>query len=559
MILPDSDKKLEVWADETINICRASAGQRLAAARTMRQWSTTGSNSETVAIYNRLGPHIDRMASYLFSPSGLRFSVEFENEYPQDMIAKADVAARFLSKKFARWNIDTAFSAAMIPALTYGGCLMKQMWSNKGIHAKLVMPWNFGVYREDVNDIGQQEALLETTYITKYEFWRRISHQPNADALYKRAVSYATKGEAQEQPTSFFHNVILAGTVPLVQTAAPFSTQPAGTVNTGFAPLDQPILATEVVDGLLPFHELTVVNDVTGDYSTIQVVEPDIIVTRKRENLFLPGQLPYTLIQPNYVQGYFWGASELQYLLKLQAMLRDRLEDIKQIMSLQYDRIRAFIGFDGMTDEMFDQMKNSGFIAQGNPGAKVEDITPPVPERAFEEVADIIKMMEDVSGFQNILSGQGEPGVRSAEQAQIMMKSASPRMRDRAILVERQCAMAGQNTLNLLQAKEPQTLWTDPKDIDGTSFLLAQLPADASVCVDSHSSSPVYEEDHKQLASFMLKAGVIDGATFVDMLPDVPNRDTIKTKFYDMQEAKAKFLQEHPEAMTKGKPGPKAG
>jgi hypothetical protein len=530
----------------------------LSAARTLRQWAVAGSDNQDIAIYNRLGPHIDRTASYLFSPSDLRFNAEFDRDYPEDFLLKADAAARYMSSQFAKQEIDTKFAASLIPALTYNSALIKVLWGHRGLSARLVMPWNFGVWREDINDLYAQEAMVETTYITQFELWRRISHLPNAQDLLRRAINYAKKDEAAENPNNYFHNILLAGTAPMVETQPALTTTVAGAFKPNFNPLDRPILAQSVLDGMLTFHELTVVNDQTGDYTTLQVVEPDIIVTRKRENLFLPRELPYVLIQPNYVHGYFWGASELQYLLKLQAMLRDRLEDLRQIMSLQYDKILAFIGFDGMTDELYDEFKRKHFISQANTGADVKDLTPAVPENAFQEIDGILKMMDDVSGFQNILSGQGEMGVRAATHAQILMRTASPRLRDRAILVERQCAQLGNLCFKLLKAKDARTFWLKAGD-PSTEFLLSQIPDDVRIVVDSHSSSPVYEEEQKQQAAFLLKAGIIDGSTFVDMMPNLPMRDTIKAKFARMQAAQAQMMQEHPELFTKGKPGPKSG
>jgi len=43
---------------------------------------------------------------------------------------------------------------------------------------KLVMPWNFGVYREGENDIENQEVLCETSTLTGPEVWQRIWNFP---------------------------------------------------------------------------------------------------------------------------------------------------------------------------------------------------------------------------------------------------------------------------------------------------------------------------------------------------------------------------------------------
>src|SRR5262249_8791202 len=149
---------------------------------------------------------------------------------------------------------------------------------------------------------------------------------------------------------------------------------------------------------LVLFHELTVVDDARGDYTTIQIAEPDILIAprHRRQNFFVPDEHPYVIVRPNYMANYFWGRSELLDLLKPQALLRDRLEDIKRIMSLQYDKLLAFIGFDGMNDETYDQFRNAGWITNDKPGAKVEDLTPKLPDSAFTDVHEIERIMDEI-------------------------------------------------------------------------------------------------------------------------------------------------------------------
>ena len=218
-------------------------------------------------------------------------------------------------------------------------------------------------------------------------------------------------------------------------------------------------------------------------------------------------------------------------------------------MGLQYDKLLAFIGFAGMNDEMYDQFKQSGWIAQETGSGKVEDLTPKMPEHAFEEIKEIITFMNDVSGFQNIMSGQGETGVRAGTHAAMLLKTASPRLRDRAILVEKQCGEVGDKALDLCAAKDARLHTTET----GTEFILAQLPEDFRVMVDSHSSSPIYEDDHKEMATLLLKAGIIDGASFLDVMPSIPMRELLKSKFHVMEAKKAQMVKEHPEMLTKGK------
>lgn len=77
------------------------------------------------------------------------------------------------------------------------------------------------------------------------------------------------------------------------------------------------------------------------------------------------------------------------------------------------------------------------------------------------------------------------------------------------------------------------------------------MPDDYRVTIDSHSSSPVYEQDHQQVAAFLAKAGVIDGESLLQLLP-VPGRDILIAKWKEMEQKKAQQAQElmqHPELL----------
>lgn len=550
MILPEGKDKLLKRALEIIEQCRVSSAPRAALARSLKQWRYTGSPDGNPAILNYMNHHLDRMAGFLFSPADLRYQIEFENHYPPNILKQGEVAARVLTREIERRDIDMQFAEGVDLALTFGSCIYKLMWGYGGVTCKLVMPWQFGVYREDLNGLDEQEAVLETSYITLHDLWRRISHLPDAVGIYKKARDHAKHRSATDAADTYFHQVLLAGTSPVVQTDPPFLAQPGGLVQVTADPTGA-ILSPDVADNLVTFHELTVLDDDRQDYTTIQIVEPDILICPlfRRRNLFVPEYLPYGIICPNKINGYIWGRPEMADLMKLQQLLRDRMEDIKKTMALQYDRLLSFTGFSGMNDEAYDEFRQAGWIANEMQGAKVEDLTPKLPPEAFAEIKQIITFMEEVSGFQNVMSGRGEEGVRAAEHARTLMKTGSPRLRDRALLLERAAADLGDKTLELLAAKSAKAYWTEE---GGDEFTLSQLPDDRRVVVDSHSSSPIYEDDHMQLAAFLMKAGAIDGESLIDLLP-VPMKDTLKARYRAREQQKAQFVQEHPEVLVHGK------
>jgi hypothetical protein len=305
------------------------------------------------------------------------------------------------------------------------------------------------------------------------------------------------------------------------------------------------------------------------DYVTIQVIEPDIIVAPYRkdgmvmrmQNLMIPGDMktgrhPYTLIQPNQMRGYIWGRTEIADLVEPQMLLSQGADDAQRLLGVQVDKILGFTGVDGMTDERYDQFRGAGW-ASAPQGATISDLTPKFPAELLPMLKFYIDQLNVLGGFSDLMQGRGESGVRAGTHANTLLKTGSPRLRDRSLLVERQCATSADLTLLLKTAKEGDRFWTKAdtlKDIEDTSFRLTDLPDDRRVAVDSHSSSPIFADDHQQLIGFGLKAGFIDGEDAIEDLP-YPNRERKKQKLRIKQAGQKKQLEElkqaDPEAYAK--------
>ncbi len=546
MILPEGHKELTAKALEIKEVCRASAGNRAAAARVQNVWIQTGSATNQRALVNKLYGHNDRLASHLFSPAELRFGMDFDAHYPEDILHKGEMAARVVTREWERKDIDMMFGMAVNLSLDYGAAFLKQMWGHSGLEATVVEPWNLGVYREDIIDLEDQEAICESGYMTIHEVWRRISHLPDAQKMYTRILANAAKDTGDSPNTSFFHQVI--STSALNTNLTTQRTTPGGIVQLGSDPSGMstgPVISADLVQ----FHEIYVKDEDTGDYTTILLLEPDVLVSPRlrRVNQFAPKNHPYSLIQANRMPGYLWGRSEITDLTEPQGLLDSWINDIRRIMGLQFDKLLAFAGQEGMTDELYDQFRAGGYANLGA-GGSVNDLTPELPPAAFTAIEMINKFMDEVSGFDNIMNGQGAPGVRAGNQAETMVKMASPRLRDRSLLIERQCAAAADKTLALMQAKDATAYVPDPTAGRSQEFLLADLPDDRRITVDSHSSSPIFADDHKDLISFGLKAGFLGGDSAIELLP-FPNKDLLKRRYQIMQEQKAKLIQEHPELL----------
>lgn len=560
MRLPTTQKKLVSESLDIIKDCQSSQNQRAAAYKQYGQWCETGRASGGLALANLLYSHIDRLASHLFSPSELRFAIDFENLYPKEWLEKGAVAARVVSREWERKNIDMLFGHGVKQALTYASCILKQLGGRDSDGnfqfrgARLVPPWQFGVIDDGKNDLQDQEAFVETVWLNKHEVWRRVRNLPEPEKLYRQVLGNAKKESGGAVPSNFMHQVLSTA----ILNTSPLSAVPVtagGIVQLTNDP-NYAVLGPAVSIDLYPMHELWVIDDNRGgeDRTTIQIIEPDILVAPlfKHTNLFVPESQPYTLIQPNYEPGYFWGRSEIVDLQMLQEWLTQHLDDAKRLMGQQIDKLLGFIGQDGLTDVTYGQFREQGFINLA-PGSDIKDLTPKLPDQLIPLIGEIIGLMERVSGFPPIMSGQGEPGVRAGVHADTLMKTGSPRLRDRSLLVERQCAAAADATLDMLEAKDAKAYWTNPDD-EQTDFLLSQLPEDRRISVDSHSGSPVFADDNVQLLAWALKAHVIGPE---DALEDMPfaHKDVKRQRLKNRQEAEQKLIQEHPEILTHGKRG----
>lgn len=554
MILPDSIKDLTRFALDTIEVCRTDQGQRAAAYRVYGQWIETGRAAGGLALANMLYHHVDQLSSHLYSPTDLRFSVSYRHRYPKEMLLKAEVAARVLSEEWELKDIDELCGDAVFEALSYGAAIPKLVNSvsngNLDVDAELVAPWNFGVYHPGRNDIDKQEAVCETVYLTKHEIWRRIQKLDNPEKLMRRIMAQGNKNEGVGVPTSFMHQVLSTAVLDVsLQNAT--QPQPGGIVQLSNDP-SFATLGPQMGADLFPLHELWVRDDQTGDWTTIQIVEPDILIAPrfKRTNLFCPNILPYGLVQPNVVRGYFWGRSEIVDLMQLQQLLTTSLDDIKRVMGQNFDKLLAFAGMDGIQDEAYGQFRSQGYINLGQ-GGSVTDLTPKMPDKALEFIELLLALMERVSGFSNVLSGRGESGVRAGSHAETLQRMASPRLRDRSLRVERQIAKLGDKTLSCMEAKDATAYWTNPETGDEGDFVLSQIPDDRRVTVDSHSSSPIYHEDHQNLIGFGVKSGFIGGDSAIEALP-FPNKDVLIDRYKEMEKAKQQLVQEHPELLQHG-------
>ena len=557
--LPSDKRKLLKVALDLVEACSSSRGNRAAYCRQINAMVETGRQDGSRSLINMLHFHLDRLASHIFSPTDLRFTIDFENVYPKNILERGEVAAQILTRSWERNNIDMTFARGVFESAKYGAALLKQWVQMEGpeeapvYYKRLVMPWQFGVYREDENELSKQSAMCETVYLTWPEAWRRIYHLPDADKLFNKIKAQSATSQSNDEPSSFFHQVLSTSTLNTGPQSTP---QPGGIVQLNNDP-NYAIVGPQVDVPMVKMHELWVQDE--EDYTTIQLIEPDILIAPlyKKANLLIPGAMhsglhPYTLIQMNETSGYFWGRTEIADLIEPQGLLSTWADDTRRLFSLQIDKILGFSGYDGLTEDVYDNMRGAGFFS-GPQGSSVADLTPTFPPESLTMLQKLQDTINSLGGFQDVMQGKGESGVRAGVHANTLLKTGSAMHRDRSLLVERQCAAAADLHLSIMEAKDSRNYWTHGdklEDVENTKFLLSDLPEDRRVSVDSHSSSPIFADDHQQLVAFGIKAGFIDGHTAIDMLP-LPMKELLHARLRDKEAKQAKLIQEHPELLAK--------
>lgn len=557
MRLPSNEKQLTKLAVQLRDDCLISLGQRSSAYRQYGQWLETGRAAGGLALANLLYGHVDRLASHLCSPEDLRFTIDFEREYDAFWHQRAAVVAKVIRRAWKRRRVDLKFGLGVFVALAYGACALKQLCRHHSDGsfeyggATLVPPWRMGLYNEAVNDLDEQEVILERTWLTRAQVWRRVRTLPDPVKLFKKIIATSDKESGVGTPTSFMHQVL---STAVLNTSLQTMTQPqpGGIVQLSNDP-NFALLGPQVSAELFPMDELWVKDDDRGgeDYTTIQMFSPDIMVAPllKHCNLFVKDVQPYTLIQPNEVLDYAWGRSEIVDLMQLQEWLTTHLDDIKRLTGLQVDKILGFEGLDAISDEVYGQLtRTPGFMGVPQ-GTTIKDLTPQIPQNMAEVARLIIELMNMASGFPPIMSGQGEPGVRAGVHADTLMKTGSPRLRDRALLIETQINAAADTTLCAFEAKDASGYWTDP-NVTTSDFTLKQLMDDRMISVDAHSGSPIYHDDHANLLAWGVKAGIITGESAIEQLP-YNHKDILLHRLKEKEKAEQKMLEIYgPEILT---------
>src|SRR5215469_9063787 len=313
-------------ADETM----ATADERSQTYQKAAQYYYSGSGDSRASIHNKVKTFIDRVAGYYYQPQNVRFNMLFDSNEPADVVERGRALSQMLSADYRSTDTDLRFSDAVTWSLISGVYFLKHWGYGFGFRAAPVHPVNMGVLSETTVNLDEQEAFCHVTYPTVTRL-RSILHEsghPRAEAIIARILEERS-AEHQEPEPSYFHQMVVGGMRPLGDIGE--TPQAAGIVQV--FPIPTPWRPQRRVSPTVKLCELWIKDDRRdGDYTTIQMVYPDIIlegIDRPKNLSGVPGHHPFVLVKANETPGYFWGRSSVADVQMLQDVINKRLRDIK--------------------------------------------------------------------------------------------------------------------------------------------------------------------------------------------------------------------------------------
>jgi len=572
MIFPDRDEDLERRVVWLIERCKETQRDRIQVYDRRERYFLFGTNGNDQVRYNRIESHLDLVSSFLYAPDHAFYNIAAQRNASEQAIRQATALQDEFNDDFQDSGGSDAFSEAIPWSLCYNTMHTKQGWNDQRGEGTimLVPPHQFGVFREDLAHLDEQEAFCHTYALEYHDAVGRLVRAGRTADIPRMAVT----SQPYESPfPEMLTRMIIAGTG-----GVNLQGNILGQINPEYSPLDtyQP----QTQHPMVFFNELWAWDTETSDYRVFHVVEPDILIgdsrrtikammsapsakrlledkakktpkTRRRardgeltvvesnddefsvsqSNLFLPGENPFTKVQPYTKFNYYWGKAHIDSLMSLQDWMNERFEQIDDLLEQQAYPSRLGIGMTGLTDEKFEQLGAADtWLTEQMPNAKVETLRPELPEDMFAELKEIGVFFLEASGLTEVISGKGESGVRSRQHAKQLQQTGSGRIKRAALRLEPSLVRMGDIALKLMMRNDDNEIIPEPYEKDGKEisepFVPAQLATEVKMKISGHAHSPLFVDDAREMAVLLKKSNAIDEEMFVRMLHP-PNQDAI--------------------------------
>jgi hypothetical protein len=552
MIIPKDAVARARLYDELVRQCTATRMDRFNTYQVLRNYYLFGSADARGAPYNKIRSTVDTLNSFIYSPDTMRFSLHLGTEAAVDDVHKAVPLAKEVSELWRVSKSHIVFGMGLRWAHVFGLMLMKTMWREQSVRGYLVEPHQFGVLREDIMSLEDQEAFTHHYTITRTQLESMLSGNPRKSAIMERVG----RQSSDSLPTlaSGLQRLIIGS--PVGGVPGSVAIPGAGNmVQGGMAQGPTYDYAPRVEAEMVDMCDLYVWNEEDDDYQVVTRGAPDVVIYDRPSSWLghVKGLSPFTPIRPDFnLYDYFWGDSFVAGLTWLQDWRTERIMDLRALLRKQFDPPMSITGGVGIAEEKLLALRTpGGRVSFPAPNAKVDVHAPQMPQDVFSEIAQIDAMFDDQAGLGHVLQGKGEAGVRSRGQADLMARLGSSRPKERAIAAEESAEELAGRILRLKQDHSDQRfqIKIGTKDL---TFTAEQFTKDYEVKVDGHSSSPIFVEDRKHDAVTLIEHKAIDRETLLDLY-DPPNLQDLKERLKVIEKGEMEQKMAELEAMREGR------
>lgn len=537
MKIPSQQADKEQFVKYVIDTCMASQEERRELYEKRRRYFLYGQNADTKAKFNRLKSHMKLVASFLFSPDGLIYNIAPPRNADEHAIQQ------FLALQ-DDWNEDVhdtglgdVFAEAVMWSLNYDTMFIKLGWNDmKGhVFGRLIEPVNFGFWREDDPDFDSQQAMNHRYTLDWDEACARLKRAGKEDKI---PLLQSGQDPVENGLPPGLTNIIVAaisgGGLAGGYGGSVTNGQVIGTGNPEYEA--GALFTPRLTAPLVTFDETWVWDDDAHDYRIFHSLNAgtvflsdskDTIDTLKQvatengkgviydssTNWFLEKQNPFIPVTPFTLYNYAWGDCHQEDIIPLQNWSSERLIQIEETLDAQVDPLRTGHGMTGLLDEKQD-LDYGAFVADDNPGSKLEEHRPPMPEDLFREFNEIGGLMMEMSGLTEAVSGKSAGGARGGQQQKQMQITGGGQIRKVAIGLEAALVRMGDIGLRLKMKNDDSKI----KMPDGSEFVASQADEDFSLRVDGHSHSPLFTMESREIAATLFKAQAIDREWLIRMI-----------------------------------------
>lgn len=592
MKIPSKTRDRARWAAQKVKECTVSRAERVQRGLAYRNLFLTGSEDGVPQTFLRTQDALRDLLAFVFSPSDLRFAIDYFGQVSPVERAKGMAAASALHQHITEAEVDDNCSECVLWSLVKGKTVQQMVWSRNGLEPYLIQPEAFGVGNESISSLERQEMFVHTSFKTRSRYAQIISGLPvkRQIELMKTANTIAVKTREGEDSNGVLRQVIVGGLYPYSSSGSPAQTS-GGMVTHLFAP--QASMDSGSVESLVPIDELWVWNDDQDDWATLTLVGDELIfgdheLFNAFSNQFQPlvtdhnnplakkhGFVEYC---PMPLDGYFWGVPYTFLVALLQRSINKRIDGINIMLRKEEDPPRVFSGTTSVNQNALAKLNRpGGYFTDSSPNAKINNLEREIPTDIWRSFSELNSMFDTIMGAPAITQGQGEGSVRSQGHAETLLRTGAARHKDAALKIERSVSKMGGLCLSILQAKSTEKLvaWVGPKvksieidkepdpslepPVEGmqpVTFQLRHLSNRAKVGVDGHSSSPAFSQEARQLAFALNKAGAMSPTRLIEATHP-PQEDSLIEDQERKEIQTAQLIEQHPELAFPHKGGGK--